>query len=123
MSFVAMTIIGMSDAKDETLPWKIAGMLISLWLLGWLIILGVGAFRKKAELAKVAMCRGMISIYATTLIVFTGLYHYYHAQEKSMVAASEEITFKREHLGLTTIEYRTAQQMRKELKERLELIR
>lgn len=123
MSLASMILVGMSDTKGEIIPWSIAGMFISLSFLGFIIMVGVSAFRKKAELAKVAMCRGMISVYALALLAFTGLYIHYHAQERSMVAASEEITFKEEHVGLTTIEHRTAQQIRDELQERLNLIR
>lgn len=123
LSFSAMILVGLTDTKGETLPWNIAGAFISLAILGWVVMAGVSAFRKKDELSRIAMCRGMLSVYACLLVVFAGLYHYYHAQEKHWVSESEEITFKPEYLGVMTIEYRTAQQMRKEMKERLELIR
>ncbi len=123
LSFSAMSLVGLTDTKGETLPWNIAGAFISLSILGWVLIVGVSAFRKKDALSRIAMCRGMLSVYACLLVVFAGLYHYYHLQEKRWISESEEITFKPEHLGVMTIEYRTAQQMRKEIKERLELIR
>jgi hypothetical protein len=123
LSFSALILIGMTDTKGETLPWNLAGGFISLALLGWVVMALASAFRKKDEHSRIAICRGMLWVYASVLVVFSGLYHYYHAQEKHWISESEEITFKPEHLGLTNIEYRTAQQMRKEVKERLAMIR
>jgi len=123
LAFSAMILVGMSDTKGETLSWNIAGAFISLAILGWVVMAGVSAFRKKDTLSRIAMCRGMLSVYACLLVVFAGLYHYYHTQEKYWVSKSGEITFKPEYRGVMTIEYRTAQQMRKEVMERLELIR
>lgn len=123
LSFSAMILVGMTDAKSDVLPWVLAGGFLSLAFLGWVVLAGVGAFRKKEELLRVAMCRGVLTVYSCALVVFVSLYFYYASEERYWVSQSEDITFKEELLGVTTIEYRVAQQMRRELEERLELIR
>jgi hypothetical protein len=103
--------------------WRICLSMLVLVAIGVMVMALVAGFRKKDVLAKVAMCRGMLSVYAVMLIVFAGLYHDYHTQEKYWVSQSEEITFKPEHLGYSLMEYRVAEQMRKEVRERLDMLR
>ncbi len=123
LSLSAMILIGMSDANGETLPLNLAGALISIAFLGWVVKSVVSSFSKNDRLANLTMCRGMLSVYAAVLVLFTALYQYYHAQEKYWVSMSEEITFKSDYMGYSTVEFRIAQQLRKEMLDRLDIIR
>lgn len=123
MAFMAVLLVGLSDTKSELLPLALAGMFLSLAMIGWLTLVCVSAFIRRDVFTKVIMCRGMISVYTSVLIILAALSIMYHQQEKRWVSESEEITFKAEHLGLMKVEYDVAQKMRRQLIERLESIR
>ncbi len=73
----------------------------------------MNSFIQADKLARVAICRGLLSLYAVTLIIMVALSLYYHAQEFKYVAEDEGFAFKEEHLGLSLLEFRVAQEMRK----------
>lgn len=123
LSISAMILVGLSDTKSAELPWILAGSFVSLAFLGWLVLGGIGACRKKGKLVNVTMCRGMLSVYGCLIIVFSGLYVYYEAKERYWISESEEMTFKAEYLGLMTVEFNVCVQVRKEIEERLDIIR
>jgi hypothetical protein len=123
LAVTAVITVGLSDAESETVILSLAGMFCSLALLGWLTLVCVSAFMKRDAFTKVIMCRGMLLVYASVLIILAALSIMYHQQEKCWVSESEEITFKAEHLGLMKVEYDVAQKMRAQLIERLESIR
>lgn len=123
LSISAMILVGLSDTKSAELPWILAGSFVSLAFLGWLVLGGIGACRKKGKLVSVTMCRGMLSVYGCLIIVFSGLNVYYEAKERYWISESEEMTFKAEYLGLMTVEFNVCVQVRKEIEERLDIIR
>lgn len=122
LSLTAMIIVGLSDKPDGDIPWSVGVAFISIVLLSWLVISGIGSFSKKHKFESVVMCRGLISIYSSIIVIFTGLYFYYEAQERQWVSKSEQFTFQREHQGTSAIEHEVCKQLLIEFQEKLDLL-
>jgi hypothetical protein len=69
------------------------------------------------------MCRGLLSLYAVVLIMMFPLGYYYHTQEFEFVKQDEGFAFKEEHLGLSLLEFRVAQEVRKGAIKNMELMK
>lgn len=121
-SVLSMLCIGLS-AYDYGWLAEVSYVCLA-YPVGFLLVKGFKAWISNERMISVsALNRGMVVILILILVCSAFLVKFYYADEKRWIREDTLFTLNPEHLGEDSRSYRTAQQMRKELRERLEIIR